>query len=74
MREVQTRLRILSETKDGTVCPDSDLFPFLKELIALDKSITKTGTLTTPTTLSPVFRQWPWTLASRARKTSASST
>lgn len=37
MREVQTRLRILSETKDGTVCPDSDLYPFLKELIALDK-------------------------------------
>ena len=37
MREVQTRLRILSETNDGTVCPDGDLFPYLKELIALDK-------------------------------------
>ena len=39
MREVHMRLRQLSEnTKDGEMCPDSDRFPFLQELISLDKT------------------------------------
>ena len=35
MREVHLRLRTLSDA--NTVCPDSERYPFLKELIALDK-------------------------------------
>lgn len=35
MREVHLRLRTLSA--ENTVCPDSERYPFLKELIALDK-------------------------------------
>lgn len=35
MREVHLRLRSLSD--ENTVCPDSERYPFLKELIALDK-------------------------------------
>lgn len=35
MREVHLRLRTLSA--ENTVCPDSERYPFLKELITLDK-------------------------------------
>lgn len=35
MRDIHARLRIMT-TADG-VCPDSDRYPFLKELISLDK-------------------------------------
>ena len=39
MREVHLRLRQMSEKyKDGQMCPDSDRFPFLQELITLDKT------------------------------------
>lgn len=37
MRDVQTRLRLLSE--EGKICPDNDRYPYLKELIALDKQL-----------------------------------
>ena len=37
MRDIQTRLRIMS-TEDAT-CPDSERYPFLKEFIALDKQM-----------------------------------
>ena len=38
MREVHLRLRTMTEKmKDGEMCPDSDRYPFLKELIELDK-------------------------------------
>lgn len=37
MRDIQTRLRILSE--DPNTCPDSDRYPYLKELIELDKQL-----------------------------------
>ena len=37
MREVHLRLRTLSV--EGTPCHDSDRYPFLKELIALDKKL-----------------------------------
>ena len=39
MREVHTRLRLMMQREDGRVCPDSDRYPFLKELIALDKQL-----------------------------------
>ena len=35
MREVHLRLRNLSA--ENSVCPDSERYPFLKELIDLDK-------------------------------------
>ena len=35
MRDVQTQLRMLST--DGRTCPDNDRFPYLEELIKLDK-------------------------------------
>lgn len=35
MRDVQTQLRLLSV--EGKICPDNDRYPYLKELIALDK-------------------------------------
>ena len=39
MREVHLRLRQMGEKyKDGQICPDSDRFPFLQELITLDKT------------------------------------
>lgn len=37
MRDVHAKLRIL-QSKPG-ICPDSDRYPFLKELIALDKQL-----------------------------------
>ena len=37
MRELHLQLRKLSEM--NTTCPDSDRYPFLKELIALDKKL-----------------------------------
>ena len=38
MREVHLRLRTLTaELKDGEMCPDSDRYPFLKELLELDQ-------------------------------------
>lgn len=37
MRELHLRLRSLSE--EGSTCPDSDRFPFLKEMITLDKKL-----------------------------------
>lgn len=37
MRALHERLVILSETKDSTVCPDGDRYPFVKRLIELDK-------------------------------------
>lgn len=37
MRQVHTELKLLS-TREG-VCPDSDRYPFLKELIALDEQL-----------------------------------
>lgn len=37
MREVHLQLRKLSDSK--AVCPDSERFPFLKELIQLDKKL-----------------------------------
>ena len=38
MREVHLRLRTMTEKmKDGEMCQDSDRYPFLKELIELDK-------------------------------------
>lgn len=37
MRDVQTRLRLLST--EESPCPDSERYPFLQELIALDKKI-----------------------------------
>lgn len=37
MRDVHTRLRILST--EGKSCPDNDRYPFLKELISLDKQL-----------------------------------
>lgn len=37
MRELHLRLRTLST--DSSTCPDSDRYPFLKELIALDKKL-----------------------------------
>lgn len=35
MRDVQTQLRLLSV--EGKTCPDNDRYPYLKELISLDK-------------------------------------
>lgn len=37
MRDVHARLRILST--EGKSCPDNDRYPFLKELISLDKQL-----------------------------------
>lgn len=38
MREVHLRLRLMSEEhEDGSICPDSDRYPFLQEIIKLDK-------------------------------------
>lgn len=37
MRDVQTRLRLLST--EESPCPDSERYPFLQELIALDKKL-----------------------------------
>lgn len=37
MRDVQTQLRLLSV--EGKTCPDNDRYPFLKELISLDKQL-----------------------------------
>lgn len=37
MRELHLRLRTLSD--ETSTCPDSDRFPFLKEMIALDKKL-----------------------------------
>ena len=37
MRDVQTQLRLLSV--EGKTCPDNDRYPYLKELIALDKKL-----------------------------------
>lgn len=37
MRELHLRLRSLS--LENSTCPDSERFPFLKELIALDKKL-----------------------------------
>ena len=37
MRDVHTRLRLLST--EGKSCPDNDRYPFLKELISLDKQL-----------------------------------
>lgn len=37
MRDVQTHLRLMM--KDPHTCPDSDRYPYLKELIALDKKM-----------------------------------
>lgn len=37
MRDVQTQLRMLSI--EGKTCPDNDRYPFLKELISLDKKL-----------------------------------
>ena len=37
MRELHLRLRSLS--LDNVTCPDSERYPFLKELIALDKKL-----------------------------------
>lgn len=39
MREVHTRLRLMMERNAGQVCPDSDRYPFLKELISLDEQL-----------------------------------
>ena len=39
MREVLLRLRTLS--LDSATCPDSERYPYLKELIALDKKMGK---------------------------------
>lgn len=42
MREVHLRLRTMSkEMEGGQMCPDSDRYPFLKELISLDKQYHK---------------------------------
>ncbi len=35
------RLCILSETKDGTVCPDGDRYPFVKEVLELTAQLHK---------------------------------
>lgn len=45
MRDVQTRLRLLST--EESPCPDSERYPFLQELIALDKKSMITGRDTT---------------------------
>lgn len=37
MRDVHSRLRLLSEEHNGELCPDSDRYPYLEELIRLDK-------------------------------------
>lgn len=37
MRDVQTQLRLLSV--EGKTCPDNDRYPYLKELISLDKQL-----------------------------------
>lgn len=37
MRDVQTQLRLLSV--EGKTCPDNDRYPYLKELISLDKKL-----------------------------------
>lgn len=37
MRDVQTQLRMLSV--EGKICPDNDRYPYLKELIELDKQL-----------------------------------
>lgn len=37
MRDIQTKLRIMSE--DPNICPDSDRYPYLKEIIRLDKTL-----------------------------------
>lgn len=37
MRDVQTHLRLLSV--EGKTCPDNDRYPYLKELISLDKQL-----------------------------------
>ena len=39
MRELHLRLRMLST--DNSTCPDSERYPFLKEIIALDKKMHK---------------------------------
>ena len=41
MRELHLRLRSLS--LDNATCPDSERYPFLKELISLDINCTQTG-------------------------------
>lgn len=45
MRELHLKLRSLS--LETALCPDSERYPFLKELIELDKKCTPTGTSTT---------------------------
>ena len=37
MRDLHAQLRIIQQGRPGFVCKDSDKFPFLKELISLDK-------------------------------------
>lgn len=41
MRELHLRLRSLSLSLENATCPDSERYPFLKELIALDKKLHK---------------------------------
>ena len=36
MRHNRAQLLVIMNTKDNTVCPDGDRYPFVKELIALD--------------------------------------
>ncbi len=51
MREVHLRLRNLS--LETASCPDSERYPFLKELIDLDKKYRSTGRATTNTDPTP---------------------
>ena len=37
MRDIHAQLRIIQQGRPGFVCKDSDKFPFLKELLELDK-------------------------------------
>lgn len=37
MREVHTRMLLMTEQIENKTCPDSDIYPYLKEIIALDK-------------------------------------
>lgn len=39
MRRLHMKLSDLSEEKNGKFCPDSDRYPLLKEIIALDKQL-----------------------------------
>lgn len=39
MRRLHMKLSDLSEEKNGKLCPDSDRYPFLKEIIELDKQL-----------------------------------